>query len=384
MTLLPQLELFQLFEEESAGAGQHLCLRSLARRHGFCSAPWSRLSRPSCLSRCSMLLVPQMVDQLVDVLQFFDTFLPVVAEQVVEAPKIILEDSISQRTALRKLQNCWWKCQQALCSSSRPLTFQYKVLVGVVENFKVLGQSSTAFGGADHSKISSQDRVQQPRLVKVFKVLSQDRVQQLLPQWIALQLLSLTLRRSRLMCFFGTSTRPKGAKVAAHPSATVLAHSSSSTLAALLEDTHVCDNIWVMIMSEEQAYYWNRLTRTSHWEMPPGRRSGWVRSIDSLFVQLETQELRMRPRLTVSVDRVRVGVTSSFLFRCPCDHAATSSCSPGAVSSWFLVPVNMQRQVHAVLRQDYSECVQIEFSGVGVVLQTQCTQSPRRNRGGLS
>ena len=45
------------------------------------------------------------------------------------------------------------------------------MVVGVVENFKV------------------QDRVQQPRLVEVFKVFPQDRVQQLLPQWTALQVL---------------------------------------------------------------------------------------------------------------------------------------------------------------------------------------------------
>ena len=47
-------------------------------------------------SRCS---VPQMVDQLADILMFIDTFLPAVAEQVIEVPKI-LEDNIPQRTML--------------------------------------------------------------------------------------------------------------------------------------------------------------------------------------------------------------------------------------------------------------------------------------------
>ena len=47
--------------------------------------------------------VLQMVDQLVDVLQTFDTF-PVVAEQVTAVPKIMLEDNIPQRTALREPQ----------------------------------------------------------------------------------------------------------------------------------------------------------------------------------------------------------------------------------------------------------------------------------------
>ena len=45
----------------------------------------------------------QMVDQLVDVFQFFDAFL-LVAEQVIEVPKIILEDNIPPQSALRDPQ----------------------------------------------------------------------------------------------------------------------------------------------------------------------------------------------------------------------------------------------------------------------------------------
>ena len=43
--------------------------------------------------------VPQPVDQLADILKFFDTFLPAVPEQVIEVLKI-LEDNIPQRTLL--------------------------------------------------------------------------------------------------------------------------------------------------------------------------------------------------------------------------------------------------------------------------------------------
>ena len=46
-------------------------------------------------SRCSCAADGGPV--LVDVLQSFDTFLPV-AEQVIEVPKVILEDSIPPRT----------------------------------------------------------------------------------------------------------------------------------------------------------------------------------------------------------------------------------------------------------------------------------------------
>ena len=44
--------------------------------------------------------VPQTVDQLVDILKFFDTFLPGVAEQVIVVPKFVLQAQIPQRTTL--------------------------------------------------------------------------------------------------------------------------------------------------------------------------------------------------------------------------------------------------------------------------------------------
>ena len=48
------------------------------------------------------ILVPLMVEQLVDVLQFFDALFPVV-EQVIDVPKIILED-IPPRISVREPQ----------------------------------------------------------------------------------------------------------------------------------------------------------------------------------------------------------------------------------------------------------------------------------------
>ena len=48
------------------------------------------------------VLVPLMVEQLVDVLRFFDALLPG-AEQVIDVPKIIYED-IPSRTPLREPQ----------------------------------------------------------------------------------------------------------------------------------------------------------------------------------------------------------------------------------------------------------------------------------------
>ena len=48
--------------------------------------------------------VLQMVEQTVDVLDFFDTFLPVVVEQVIEVPKVALQDGNLQRAVLRAPQ----------------------------------------------------------------------------------------------------------------------------------------------------------------------------------------------------------------------------------------------------------------------------------------
>ena len=46
--------------------------------------------------------VPQMVEQLPDVMRFFDFLLPV-PEQVIEVPKILLDD-VPMRTAVRDTQ----------------------------------------------------------------------------------------------------------------------------------------------------------------------------------------------------------------------------------------------------------------------------------------
>ena len=46
--------------------------------------------------------VPQLVEQLADIMRFFDTLLPV-PEQVIEVPKILLDD-VPVRTAVRVTQ----------------------------------------------------------------------------------------------------------------------------------------------------------------------------------------------------------------------------------------------------------------------------------------
>ena len=97
--------------------------------------------------------VLQMVDQLVDVLNIFDAMLPVVAEQVIEVTKIILQDSIPPRTVLCSAQMVGQLVEVPTVAffSRRPLTFQFKVVEQLfMEVFMVSSQGSSAFSGEEH------------------------------------------------------------------------------------------------------------------------------------------------------------------------------------------------------------------------------------------
>ena len=99
----PQRELCQLFEEGPGGRRQP----SLGEPPG----PQARVLRQTVEPIIESFVpvpmvdvpVPQMVDQLSEVVKFFVT-LPVVAEQVIEVPTITLEDTIPQRSPLRAPQ----------------------------------------------------------------------------------------------------------------------------------------------------------------------------------------------------------------------------------------------------------------------------------------
>ena len=110
------------------------------------------------------------------------------------------------------------------------------------------------------------------------------------------------------------------------------------------EGSEVRDDLWVMTLSEDHAYYWNRLERTSHWEMPPGRRPCWVRSLDDLFVLVESQDVAV----DLNVGRARCGPRTSW--------RASFSLMVDVV-----LPVIMQRQVLAVLYRLTVEVPQIQF-----------------------
>ena len=84
--------------------------------------------------------VLQMVDQPVDVLHFFDTFSPV-AEQVIDVPKIILED-IPMRTLVREPQ----VVEQLVEVPTVPQTVGPSILT-LLQNFRPGGGGLPGFAG---------------------------------------------------------------------------------------------------------------------------------------------------------------------------------------------------------------------------------------------
>ena len=92
-------------------------------------------------------LVPQEVDGLM----FIEKSLPIVAEQVVEVPKIFLQDRIPQRPALRgpQLAEQLVEVNSFVVLLSRTLTFQSRVVEAGTLQGLVPGQGSTVLRRAD-------------------------------------------------------------------------------------------------------------------------------------------------------------------------------------------------------------------------------------------
>ena len=93
--LLPQPELFSLFEAEPGGSRPPRQGEPLGPQVGFCGAPWSRspTSAPSC--RCSMILRRKRGWGIL-LLEVYRTLDLVVSEQATDVPKST-QDGIQQR-----------------------------------------------------------------------------------------------------------------------------------------------------------------------------------------------------------------------------------------------------------------------------------------------
>ena len=118
---------------------------------------------------------PLTVEQLAEGLRFFDALTPVVAEQVIDMPKILFED-IPTRTPARSGSRSaaggtvGGSANNPVFPPAEQLTFQHLVVVGVSQIFMVF----------------SQYRDQQLLAVEVFKAFAQDRFQWRHPHFLTL------------------------------------------------------------------------------------------------------------------------------------------------------------------------------------------------------
>ena len=217
--------------------------------------------------------VPQLVDQLADVMRFFDKLQPV-PEQAIDVPKILLDD-VPVRTPVRvtQLVEQLVKCRRSYpilpCGGlrSRTSTLQFLIVEGDTLVFKVF----------------LPDRVQQRRLpprnaflsglwsrssifpVEAFKIFAQDRVHPLLRTF---QLVLTMLWMRLVMGFFRTFPQNK-------KSAKSGSHSGSELLSTPSPQPRVRHKQWVMILDEHGLYFWNMDTRETRRQMEEGFNPRW-------------------------------------------------------------------------------------------------------------
>ena len=61
----------------------------------------------------------------------------------------------------------------------------------------------------------------------------------------------------------------------------------------LKRSAHVVrDDLWVLIMTDDDPYFWHGQGQTAVWRMPPGTRPTWLRMHGGLFFHIETQKVQ--------------------------------------------------------------------------------------------
>ena len=227
--------------------------------------------------------VPQTVEQLPDVLRFFDTLI-LLPSSLSMCPRSSSSASRREpRFMSRSWRNSWWKCRRLFpilpCSGpwSSTLTFQFPRRGGGISGLRGVfpGQSSTA-------QLASQDRTSGRIAEQIvgfpvcrggFQIFAQDWFHPLLRTF------QLTIKKawmSLVKGFSHLSPWEKSAEVAGQVSARVPPHSSSWTPAAY--ETPSGSEEWVELYDDvkSKAYYWNRRTNSTAWVAPAGVEVVWV------------------------------------------------------------------------------------------------------------
>ena len=241
--------------------------------------------------------VPQLVDQLADVIRFSDTLLPV-PEQAIEVPKILLDD-VPVRTAVRDTQlvEQLVEVPTIVSYSSLQRTMEQNVDIPVPcrrgRNACLLGFPPGQCSTAQHGSLE--------RIVEQFVDIPVSGGLQDFRPGPSSSSSHVPARVSEALDepgegFFRTFPQIlKSAKLGSHSSLRVPASVSPSTPAPQLEDapvkTHFWNRrtwksvwkplpgvkvVWVGTRDEEGVFYhWHKVTRVSRYDLPPlsgGRR----------------------------------------------------------------------------------------------------------------
>ena len=125
-----------------------------------------------------------------------------------------------------------------------------------------------------------------PFLVEGFRVFAQARVHSLLRTF---QLVFMKTQVSLVKVFFRTFLQnKKSAASASSPSPRVHASVSSSTPATQLR-TRLWE--WVMILTSEEPYHWDRRTGETRWQMEDGYLPSWWWRPDGRHVRLGDEKI---------------------------------------------------------------------------------------------
>ena len=228
--------------------------------------------------------VPQMVDQLPDIEHFFAALSPD-PEQVIEVPKFLPLD-VPSRAVLRVTQ----LVEQLV---EVPTTVSYTSLLRTVEQHVDIpvpgggGSVSCLHGflpGQRSTSLTSRKRISERIVEQIVDPVSSGRPHGSLPGQGSSSSHSPAGDEERSDepgkgVFRTFPQNKKSAKLASHSSPRVPAKVSPSTPAAQLEVAPMLDSIeWVQLREHHagKSFYWNRRTRASAWQPPPGVRVVWV------------------------------------------------------------------------------------------------------------
>ena len=235
--------------------------------------------------------VPQTVEQLQDVLKFFDALLPD-PDQVIEVPKIVLED-VSLRTAVREPQ----LVEQLV---EVPTVVSWSMLQQIMEqnvDIPAVGGSGTGGGLSGflpgQYSMTAEQLVDNPVLRRRFRgdLQGLHRGPSSAAQGPAVSS-SISPEHAGLRGFRTFSSSEKSAEVAGQVDENLPGHVSSSTPAAYETHHVVRDDLWVQIKTDDEPYFWHRVEQTAVWRMPPGTRPAWLRVHEGLFFHIETETVQ--------------------------------------------------------------------------------------------